>query len=312
MDFKLDKIKDYLQIAKAISDDMAEYQSFDADKAFYKTKKRITKSRRQQLFMKSFSRIAVILVLPLLSSTIILSYLFINKNEVDKEITYHTVTSAPGLITRLELPDKSRVWLNAESSLRYPSHFSEKERTVYLSGEGYFDIESDKASPFFVTIDNQIKVKAYGTKFNVNAYRDDLVMETVLEDGNVDLIINNQSAQLTPGELATFDKVNNKISVLKINTDEKTSWKDGVLIFRNATLEEVLKVLSRRYSVDIKLHKKSSETYRFRAKFTNETITQILSYLKLAAPIEWSFTDIEQNDDSSYTRQKIDLWLKEK
>jgi ferric-dicitrate binding protein FerR (iron transport regulator) len=107
-----------------------------------------------------------------------------------------------------------------------------------------------------------------------------------------------------------FDKTSEKIQVSQINTDLKTSWKDGRLIFRNATLEEVIAKLSRRYNVDIVLHKQTNKKYKFRASFTNETITQILSYLKLAAPIEWKFTETEQKGDASFKQQQIHLWIK--
>ena len=147
-------------------------------------------------------RIAAILLLPFILSTGFLSYLYINRLQKDKHISYLEVVSAPGIVTQMELPDKSKVWLNAGSSLRYPSRFTGDERTVYLSGEGYFEVQSDRLHPFYVSVNEKMKVKAHGTKFNVNAYSDEMWVETTLETGKVDVLIHKQSVLLKPNEQA--------------------------------------------------------------------------------------------------------------
>lgn len=96
------------------------------------------------------------------------------------------------------------------------------------------------------------------------------------------------------------------LSVLK----RKQLGKMGKLVFRNATLEEVVKKLSRRYNIDIVLHRESQKDYKFRATFSSENITQILDYLRMVAPISWSFADMKQQQDYTYPRQRIDVWLK--
>ena len=128
------------------------------------------------------------MLLPLIISTGVLSYLYTRQLKQADTVSYLEVLSAPGIVTQVLLPDSSKVWLNAGSSLRYPSRFTEKERNVQLSGEGYFEVQSDKEYPFYVSLDNGIKVKAHGTKFNINAYKEDRVVETTLEAGLVDVI----------------------------------------------------------------------------------------------------------------------------
>jgi len=312
MKLKQDLIKDQIKIAKAIDEDIIEYQSLNVVCAYQKTHERIETFSKHQFFKRYFYRIASVLLIPLLLSTGTFSYLYFQQLFSEKEIAFHKVSSAPGLITQLELPDKSKVWLNSGSTLRYPSSFEKDERTVYLEGEGYFEVESDEKNPFYVNIGEYCKVRAYGTKFNVNSYGDDLFSEVVLESGKISFLINNKEVQLEPGEIATYDEESKKVLVKKILTDEKTAWRNGKLIFRNTSLKEVIRSLSRRYNVDIVLHEESTTAYKFRASFSNETISQILNYLKLAAPIEWSFNKVEQNDDSSFVRERIDLWLKDK
>ncbi len=305
------KIKYLIQKAKSIENDIQEYQSIDVTHAYQKLQEKMKRSARRGVFLKYFQRVASVLFIPLLLSVCVLA-IYLSYHLSSEEITYYTFKSAPGLVSQLELPDKSKVWLNSGSTLRYPSVFKENERKVYLSGEAYFDIEADKKNPFIVEMGNELKVKAYGTTFNINSYLEDSISETVLESGAVEMIIKNSFISLKPGEMATYDKADQRVSIKNISTDEKTAWRNGKLIFRNATIEEVTKVLSRRYNVDIILHPENATAYKFRASFSNETIDQILNYLKLAAPIEWSFSDINQKEDASYTRQQINLWLKNK
>lgn len=300
-----------IQSLKHIGDDILDYPSYNVGAAFEKTDRQINKLERKTRTIVYFSRIASVFFIPLLITSLILGHLYWKQDNHPSAAIYHTVTSAPGLITQLELPDNSKVWLNSGSTIRYPSHFDKKERNVFLTGEGYFDVESDKKNPFIVHTNN-IKIKSYGTQFNVNSYMEDEIFETVLVEGKIDVIVNNKIVQLKPNELVSYKKSGGLPVISKIQVDEKIAWKDGKLIFRNSTLEDVLKVLSRRYNLDIILHRETSTDYKFRASFSNETITQILNYLKLAAPIEWSFNELEQNEDSSYTRQKIDLWLRRK
>jgi ferric-dicitrate binding protein FerR (iron transport regulator) len=307
---KQKKIKKLLCIAKAIRDDIEEIATYDSEAAFAEVERRIAVSERRALFLRFFYRAAAILFLPLSASTLFFSRSYL-QHVPEHEVAYYTVTSSPGSILQLSLPDNSKVWLNAGSSLRYPARFADSERTVFLNGEGYFDVSANKQSPFSVSLNNEsVKVKAFGTKFNVSAYEDEATIEAVLESGKVEVFSGKKTSLLKPGELASISKPEEHIKTTKINTYLKTSWKDGRLIFRNATMEEVVKSLSRRYNVDIVLHKQSPKTYRFRASFADETISQILSYLRIAAPIEWKISPSEQKDDTSFERQRIDLWIK--
>ena len=154
-------IKRYILIAKAIDADICDYDNYDIEQAFARNQKRITAYSWKQKYLNNALRIAAILLLPFILSTGFLSYLYINRLQEDKHISYLEVVSAPGIVTQMELPDKSKVWLNAGSSLRYPSRFTGDERTVYLSGEGYFEVQSDRLHPFYVSVNEKMKVKAH-------------------------------------------------------------------------------------------------------------------------------------------------------
>jgi len=302
--------KDNIKRIKVLTEDILEYQSVDIENAYTQVSRQINKNKSRQAFIRIFSRVAVILLLPSLLSSVLFSVLYVKQKKQLEQVTYHQVKSAPGTVTRLELPDKSIAWLNSGSTLTYPSVFNDKERIVKLSGEGYFEVESDEEHPFYVTVDDDLKFMAYGTAFNINAYADESYVEAFLERGKIDVISLKKTITLEPEKQALFDKKENRITVSTANPDEKTGWKDGRLVFRNTPLPDVLKKLSKRYNVDIELHKKGNEEYKYYATFTTETIEQILNYLRFTAPIEWSVKGLQQNSDTSFGRQQIDVYLK--
>lgn len=302
--------KNTIEEIKALTEDILEYQSVDVDKAYARLNRQMHRKQGRSVFMQTFSRIAAILLLPLLISSVMFSYLYKKQKEQIEQVAYTQVSSAPGTITRLVLPDKSVAWLNSGSTLSYPAVFSDEAREVKLSGEGYFEVESDQEHPFYVITKEGLKIMAYGTKFNVNAYADETYVEAVLEQGKIDVINQNERVQLVPNKQAVYDINTGQFTVSQTNLDEKIGWKDGKLIFRNTPLDEVLKRLSKRYNIDIVLHQKSKKEYKYRATFTTETIEQILNYLKLTAPIEWSVKKPQKNQDDSFVHPRIDVYLK--
>jgi ferric-dicitrate binding protein FerR (iron transport regulator) len=302
------RIDNCLRMAGAIENDIAEYKSYDTAAAFSKTQKKIRAKQRRQSALTYLYRIAAVMLVPLVAATATLAYLYVKHTQED--VAYNTLASAPGIITQVKLPDRSEVWLNAGSTLRYPSRFTGRERNVYLEGEAYFHVESDTEHPFYVNLKQDVCVKAYGTRFDVCSYPEDSLAEVVLENGAVDVIFGKRALHLHPGEMITFDATNRKLAFSKVRAEEKTAWKDGRLLFRNTPLQEVVRKLARHYNVNIELQGDTSKTRLFRATFTTETISQALDYMKMATPMEWSFTAARQQDNFSYTRQKITIRLK--
>ena len=199
MTTQTDDIKKLWNRAKALDEAIQEYRSIDTERAWQQTWQRYQRSQRRG-FTFYLLRIAAILILPLLISTLTLGYLYINDHRQSQAIAYLEATSAPGIVTQITLPDSSKVWLNSGSRLRYPSRFVGMERNVTLQGEGYFEVQSDQQHPFYVATTDGFRVMAHGTKFNVNAYADDELIEATLEQGAVDILIGLQRETLSPGE----------------------------------------------------------------------------------------------------------------
>jgi transmembrane sensor len=182
----------------------------------------------------------------------------------DGEIIYTEGSNARGVINKmmtprgrqfkLELSDGTKVWLNASSSISFPTAFAANERKVSIVGEVYFEVAKDKHKPFTVTV-NDVEVQVLGTHFNVNGYDDEGEIKTSLIEGSVLVSKKDQKVLLKPGQQADIKKSGAvKVKALD-NFDEVLAWKNGMFHFDNASLETVLRQLSRWYDVDVVMDK---------------------------------------------------------
>jgi ferric-dicitrate binding protein FerR (iron transport regulator) len=191
--------------------------------------------------------------------------------EQTETVHYHTLTVPAGNPYQLVLPDGSRVWLNAASSIRYPVVFSGKERTVAITGEAYFEINSlplgaGKKMPFKVQIANargesRGEVEVLGTHFNINAYEEEASIKTTLVEGRVKVssIVNlpagrqvGQSSMLKPGQQASLSHTTQQspsITVQSVNVQHIIAWKNEELVLNDITMAEAARMISRKYNV---------------------------------------------------------------
>lgn len=147
---------------------------------------------------------------------------------------------------QLMLADGSKVYLNSESELRFPTAFPGKERRVYLKGEGYFEVAANAEKPFIVTV-GETDVRVLGTKFNIKNYQDEQSIVATLVEGTICLSIS--SLPMRPGQQSIFNKSTHENIIREVDTKLYTAWKDGRFIFKSAPLESILKQLSRWYDI---------------------------------------------------------------
>jgi transmembrane sensor len=192
----------------------------------------------------------------------------------DGEITYETIVSSRmkdpamnmlstnrGETYKIKLPDGSLVWLNAESSIKYPSSFAQlKSRKVVLNGEAYFEVQKDEQHPFIVESDSQ-DVTVLGTHFNIKAYEEDSNVITTLVEGSVRVhfqaaVWSNKGKvgykdeiMLSPGQQSLLK--GESISITKANLDENIAWKNGDLIFTESSIQGVMRDIARWYNVEV-------------------------------------------------------------
>jgi ferric-dicitrate binding protein FerR (iron transport regulator) len=170
------------------------------------------------------------------------------KNEGSYHPQQNILTVPRGAQYKVVLADGTKVWLNAESSLTYPTAFTGNERKVTLTGEGYFEVTKNKEKPFIVeSSGNQIKV--LGTQFNINSYADENIFAATLVEGSVQISRGDILKILKPGEQARVTA--GKIDIAPVNTAEATGWKDGEFVFRDAAVPSIVKQLARWYNLDI-------------------------------------------------------------
>ncbi|MGL4779944.1 MAG: FecR family protein [Bacteroidales bacterium] len=198
-----------------------------------------------------------------------------------------------GLISKVTLPDGSKVILNNNSKISYPLIFSKKQRIVTISGEAYFEVEKDEKRPFIVKT-NGLDVKVLGTKFNVRSY--DNHQETVvsLREGAVQVVSDKDQTTmvLEPGDQLSLNRKNGDMSRSKVNVDWFVSWTDGHLVYRNQTLLQIFSDLENRFNVKIECSDpkllKDSYYVSFSHGETLEYIMELLSYKR-----NWQYIKIE-------------------
>ena len=168
-----------------------------------------------------------------------------------KEIGYNTVNVPYGGTYTVELCDGTKVYLNSGTTLEFPSRFDGKVRSVILKGEAYFDVARNVSKPFVVEVD-EMKVKVLGTSFNVKSYVDEPGVYTTLVEGSVAILRDGQpEKKIKPGEQAYYNKGVGTLSIAEVDVKEFTSWKDGVFYFKDIALEEILRIVSRWYDLEV-------------------------------------------------------------
>ncbi|MGV3765936.1 MAG: FecR family protein [Chitinophagaceae bacterium] len=194
---------------------------------------------------------------------------------------YNTVSTPNGRQFQLLLPDGSLVWLNAGSSIRFPTSFSSTERVVDISGEVYFEVAKNKEKPFRVNTGNAGSIEVLGTHFNVNAYANEANVKTTLLEGSVKVSTGKQNALLKPGEQAITGQ---KEGTLKVTTgadmEKIVAWKNGYFNFNETDFKEAMRQLERWYNITVEYDDVVPET-RFGGTLNrNLPLPELLHFLE--------------------------------
>lgn len=280
-------------------------ERIDIARAESRLRKRIEKrSSAGPLLFIWWQRIAAVMFVPLLIAFI---GLFLWKNHLKSQALVYQEISAPfGMHSEAALPDGTSVWLNSGSKLRYPVPFNGKERRLYLSGEAFFKVHSDKLHPFIVDT-KYLEVKATGTCFNVEAYPDDSLTAVTLEKGKVGVNIGNKiNVGLYPDQRILFNSQTGEYAVRSTDAHKWGLWRDGILSFRDEPLEEVFKRVGRTFNVDIRIEDDAVAGQLYRATFENESLDEILHLLKLTVPIRYKITNRHRLNDI-YSKEEIEV-----
>ena len=253
-------------------------------------------------------RVAAVLILPLLLTSI----LFIHEkiNMVTMDGIYTELSVSPGSKLRTVLPDGTVVWLNSGSTLKYPQSFSSKNRQAILTGEAYFDVKPDRLHPFLIKTEG-LDLKVIGTSFNVMAYPEENNISVTLVEGKIS-IENPGSGKnisrlcfLEPKEQIVFQKETGTAGISNVNTDQFTSWKDGRLIFRNNSLDFIFNRLERWYNTEIEIVGGGNlPQVPYTLTIEDETIIQVLEYLSVASGLSYEVISSKKQENGRFSTTK--------
>lgn len=260
------------------------------------------KNKIPSLYLNVIRYAALIIVT--LGLGMVLQYILTTNNHQQGKtyLASTTINASFGQMTNLVLPDGTSVILNSGSTITYSTNFSLANRNVILEGEAFFDVAKDSIHPFTIETET-IDFRVYGTSFNIEAYSDDKQVNTTLIEGSLGVISKkgNELVRLSPGENAKYEKLEYELFVNKVDTSLYTSWKIGVISFRNERLEDIARKIERLYNVKIVIRNKNllNETY-WGTILRNKPIDQILEVIKITASFEYEIVTEENQKTLIY------------
>ena len=201
-----------------------------------------------------------------------------------------------GSRTKVLLPDGTIVWLNSGSKLTYSQGYGLNDRKVRITGEGYFSVKHNEKLPFSVS-SQDLTVRVLGTKFNFRDYQEDKEAEVMLEQGSVKLDSKLPKAQqsqiMIPGQKVTLDKKTGKLITESCDVKAICQWSNGLIIFNDATMEEIAKRIERSYNVKVQISSKSMKKYRFNGDFLRQeqSLKEVLDALAATDKLHYRIQD---------------------
>lgn len=249
--------------------------------------------------------VACLLMLGALSLLITRNDVF---NKVAKSST--TILTPDGEKAHISLSDSTTIILNSGSKIEYKGHFNLKDRYIKLEGEAFFNVHTNPKKPFVVQLE-QMDISATGTKFNVLSYDNEDRVEATLEEGKIQISIEGREPiHLQTGQQAVFLKRSGKFEIRDVNIETYTSWKENKLRFNDAPLEEVFRRIGRKYNVTFDLTSSDLLNLKYTATFIDESIEEVMQYLKVVTPITYKIYYRNTVNNNEYLKPKIVVGLR--
>ncbi len=252
---------------------------------------------------KYYFRAAAVLLIPLLLYSTYSAFF----KAAPKLYSSVEIVSPLGARTNFELPDGTKGCLNSGSTLSYETGFLH-ERSVHLTGEAWFDVTHQDNNPFNVYT-KHLQIEDLGTQFSVAAYSEDETTDVVLQQGKVKVHGLDKLFEyaMKPDEKYSYIIDKQKGNIQKVNAEQLSAWKDGLLIFRSEPLSDVLKRIGRWYNVDIVLNDPYLEKMKYRATFQEEQLEEVIRLISLTVPIEYSFNRRKMSTDGVFNKREITI-----
>lgn len=206
---------------------------------------------------------------------------------------FTTAITENGQISKLILPDSSVVWLNSGTELKYPTDFGVNKREIHLTGQAFFQVTKNSKMPLKVFC-GELEVKVLGTKFDVCGYPDEKNINVVLESGKVQLLKpddKNFEQVMAPGQNAQYDISTGNIKVREVDTDRFLKWKEGILIFRDDLMSDVIPRLQRKYNIKVEVDDPQIYKSLFTATIKDEVLDEIFKSIGFACSVKYKIVN---------------------
>lgn len=202
-------------------------------------------------------------------------------NDKPAQLLFNTLTTPKGGQFKLTLPDGSKVWLNAASSIRYPIAFTGNKREVYITGEAYFEVVHDNRMPFHV-VANGMDVEDIGTSFNINAYDNEAVIKATLVEGEIKVAMGNREQHLLPGQQTFLDQSGKFTLIKNADVELAIAWKNGFTKFKSADIESIMRQVERWYDIEV-VYEGNIPVRNFTGGVTRDSnLSELLKILELS------------------------------
>ena len=238
-----------------------------------------------------FTKIAASFLIIVAATAIIYQFYQISPEE-EASPQYVVKANPSGQKTKVYLADGSIAWLNADTRITYRRHFKDSIRGIELSGEAYFEVAKDPSKPFVVT-SGALSVRALGTSFNVSAYPDQPKTQVSLLTGSVkiEMINNSRDVVLSPGQQIVYNRSSEEFVESVFDPVEAVGWKEGILIFKQAGYQEVVRRLERWFGIEINTHGAPPNDWQLTAHYEDEVLINILKDLEFGKGFKYELDE---------------------
>jgi len=297
--------------AWALSSIGRKMPDYRVERLYLDFQKQLNSKRRTIGLFPSFLKYAAVFIFAIGMTS--LFYYFKSENFSPSPASpFNTVIAENGQISKVILPDSSVVWLNSGTQISYRNDFSISDREISLTGQAFFQVTKNEKIPLKVRC-KDLEVNVLGTRFDVSAYPEDKNVRVFLESGKVE--IRNSTApsspySLNPGEMAEYNKQSGNMSRSKPDPGKFISWKEGILVFRDDPMEEVIPRLQRRYNIEIDVASPAIYQSVFTATLKNETLEEVFKSISFACSVQYQIIkgeDLNAKTKVSLYNRRSDL-----
>lgn len=289
--------KNYREFKSYIAkNQFSQPHSEETVRAWQKLKSKITRHPVQrgsrEIIISSWMKIAAIVVIALLSG--FFASQIVQKDHYSQAL--NEIIVPKGEKAQVILSDGTKVYLNAGTYFKYPAIFSKEKREVILTGEAFFDVAKDKSNPFIIETP-KFDVKVTGTSFNLSTYEEDEVNSLTLHSGELTISRQGQEYKLRPGEKYRLNIQTRKSNIETVNLQRSLLWTEGVIVIDDLNLEEIRKLLERKFDVQIKIADEKYKKIRYSGQFkSHETMEGVLKLIRETSPVKFKYEINETKD----------------